>query len=83
MEIHLNEELFNSMHNIIQYQNNLLIRTIAQDYNWNVKDLKKYIKDKPKKTKINKANTTVKVKPEEPEVKIIQKKNNHKEEKER
>lgn len=48
----LEKKLWESIKNIIQYQNNLLIRNISQDKNWNLDDLKKYIKNVEKKEKL-------------------------------
>ena len=67
----LEEKLYNSLTNLILYQNNVLIRKIAQDYpQWNLRTLKKYIKDKPDKTKIPKSQHEPKAKK-----KIIKKQN--------
>lgn len=85
-EVILEENLYNSLANLILYQNHVLIRKIAQDYpQWNLRNLKKYIKDKPEKTKISKSKPKVKkiIKKEDKvdsdcesdsEVKIIKKK---------
>ena len=55
-EVILEQNLYNSLTNLILYQNNVLIRKIAQDYpQWNLRNLKKYIKDKPEKTKLPKS----------------------------
>lgn len=62
-EVILDENLYNSLTNLILYQNNVLIRKIAQDYpQWNLRTLKKYIKDKPEKTKIPKSRPEAKAK---------------------
>ena len=45
MEVYINQTLCNSITDIIKYQNNLLIKKIAEDYHWDIKKLKKYIKD--------------------------------------
>ena len=85
-EVILEQNLYNSLTNLILYQNHVLIRKIAQDYpQWNLRTLKKYIKDKPEKVKIPKSKPKVKkiIKKEdkvdsdcesESEVKIIKKK---------
>ena len=43
MEIILDYKSLYNINDIIKYQNNLLIRQIAQDYNWNLDELKPYI----------------------------------------
>lgn len=86
-EIYLDESIYNSITNLVLYQNNILIRKIAQDYpQWKLRNLKKYIKDKPEKTKIPKSKPKKKIiKPKkedednsdsdsDSEVKIIKKK---------
>ena len=85
-EVILEQNLYNSLTNLILYQNHVLIRKIAQDYpQWNLRNLKKYTKDKPEKTKLPKSKPKVKkiIKKEakvesdcesDSEVKIIKKK---------
>ena len=53
-EVYLSKDLYKSVYNLILYQNNILIKSIANDYNWNFRNLKKYIKDIPEKNKIPK-----------------------------
>ena len=50
MDIELDEKLLHNIHDLIRYQNNLLIKQIAEDYKWNLKKLKPYIKDKIQET---------------------------------
>lgn len=85
-EVYLSDELYKSLNNLILYQNNILLKSIANDYNWNLRNLKKYIKDKPIKNKIpKKEEKKIKIKKEmtndlildeesDSEVKIIKKK---------
>ena len=52
MNVTLDKNLWESFHTIIQYQNNLLIKNIAEDNKWDLKKLKKYIKQKTIKEKL-------------------------------
>ena len=59
MNVQLNKELFNKLNIIIQYQNSLLLKIIAEDNNWNLDELKKkYLKNKITKEKVMEENTT-------------------------
>ena len=70
-EVYLSENLYKSLNNLILYQNNILIKSISNDYKWNLRTLKKYIKDKPIKNKIPKKEEK-KIKIKKPEKKSIE-----------
>lgn len=80
MNVSLDKNLWDSFHTIIQYQNNLLIKNIAEDNNWDLKKLKKYIKQKTSKEKLvpkpTLLTTVIPVTSEESEgeIKILKKK---------
>ena len=44
-DILMNQDFLNSIIDVISYQNKLLIKQISQDKGWDLKKLKKYIKD--------------------------------------
>ena len=60
MDIELDEKLLHNIHDLIRYQNNLLIKQIAEDYKWNLKKLKPYIKDKIHETPNTKSKSVKK-----------------------
>lgn len=60
MEIELDEKLLHNIHDLIRYQNNLLIKQIAEDYKWDLKKLKPYIKDKIQETPNTKSRSVKK-----------------------
>lgn len=53
MECHISNDLFESLKTIVRHQNNLLLKEICRDKNWNYNLLKKkYLKDKVIKEEI-------------------------------
>lgn len=63
MDIELDEKLLHNIHDLIRYQNNLLIKQIAEDYKWDLKKLKPYIKDKIQETLNTKSKSVKKKEP--------------------
>lgn len=55
MELEIPKEFYDSIKNVVRYQNTLLLRQISNDYKWDFDSLKKkYLKDKPIKELLNK-----------------------------
>ena len=55
MELEIPKEFYDSIKNVIRYQNKLLLKQISDDYKWDFESLKKkYLKDKPIKELLNK-----------------------------
>jgi hypothetical protein len=72
-DILMNQDFLNSIIDVISYQNKLLIKQISQDKGWDLKKLKKYIKDPLIQTPID--NESVKPKKKrgrKPKKKVIE-----------
>ena len=55
MELEIPKEFYDSIKNVIRYQNKLLLKQISDDYKWDFESLKKkYLKYKPIKELLNK-----------------------------
>ena len=71
---------FQNLDNLLRYQNHLLVRKIAQDKKWPLKELKKFIPNKVEKTtssggkKPRKVKSKASTSVDEPNFKVIQKK---------
>jgi hypothetical protein len=60
-EFQLPNDLFNSLNNIVRFQNTILLKEICRDYNWDYNSFKKkYIKDKIVKNEMKETENTKK-----------------------